>query len=173
MSGPDSNDEFLHDDSVDKEVSTLSNDVIVDDVHNSNEVPRDSKYTFQKPYTPPLPFPQRMAKAKLDLQFGKFLGVFKKFYINIPFTETLSQMPSYAKFLKEILFNKRKLGKHETVFLTDCSVAIQNKLSAKLKDPSSFSIPYLIGNVSIDCALCDLGSSVSLTPLSMCEKLEL
>ena len=47
-----------------------------------------------------------MAKAKLDLQFGKFLEVVKKLYINIRLSEALSQMPSYAKFLKEILSNK-------------------------------------------------------------------
>jgi len=41
-----------------------------------------------------------MAKAKLDLQFGKFLEVLKKPYINIPFTNALSQMPSYAKFFE-------------------------------------------------------------------------
>ena len=71
-------------------------------------------------------------------------------------------MPSYANFLKEILSNKRKLEEHKTVALTEeCSDAIQNKLPAKLKDPESFSIPCLIGNVSINRALCDLGSSVS------------
>ena len=76
-----------------------------------------------------------MAKAKLDLQFGKFLEVLKKLYINIPFTETLSQMPSYAKFFKEILSNKIKLEEHETVALTEeCSAAIQNKFPAKFKD---------------------------------------
>jgi len=46
-----------------------------------------------------------MTKAKLEQQFGKFLEVIKKLYINILFTDTLSQMPSYDKFLKEILFN--------------------------------------------------------------------
>ena len=46
-------------------------------------------------------------------------------------------------------------------------------LLTKLKDPSSFSFPYLIRNVSIDHALCDLGSSVSLMSLSLCEKLDL
>ena len=56
-----------------------------------------------------------MAKAKLDLQFGKFLKILKKLYVNIPFTEALSQMPSYAKFLTEILSNKRKLEEHETM----------------------------------------------------------
>jgi len=48
----------------------------------------------------------------------------------------LSQMPSYAKFLKEILSNKRKLEEHETVALTEeCSVMIQNKLPLSLRIP--------------------------------------
>ena len=81
-------------------------------------------------------------------------------------------MPSYAKFLKDILSNKRKLEEHETVALTEqCSAAIQNKLPARLKDPSGFPIPCLIGNVPINCALCDLGSSVSLMALSLCKKI--
>ena len=48
---------------------------------------------------------------------------------------------------------------------------IQNKLPTKLKDYGSF--PCLIGNVLNNRALCELGSSVSLMPLSLCEKLEL
>jgi len=102
-----------------------------------------------------------MAKAKVEHQFGKFLEVLKKLYINIPFTNASSQMSSYAKFLKEILSNKRKLEEHETVALTEeCSALIQTKLPAKLKDPDSFSIPCLIGNESIYHTLCDLYSPV-------------
>ena len=41
------------------------------------------------------------------------------------------------------------------------------------KDPGSFFIPCLIRNVSTDHALCDLGSSVSLIPLSLYKKLDL
>ncbi|KAJ9141117.1 hypothetical protein P3X46_031692 [Hevea brasiliensis] len=127
-----------------------------------------------EPYQPPLPFPQRFQKAKLDKQFGKFLEVLQKLYINIPFTEALSQMPSYAKFLKEILSKKRKLEDYGTVALTEeCSAILQNKLPPKLKDPGSFSIPCLIGDKKIDKALCDLGASVSLMPLSICKKLEI
>ena len=171
MSLHDKHDE--HDVINENEVSVPPTEVIVD-VHKSKEPLKDSNVTSPKHYNPPLPFPQTMAKAKLDLQFGKLLEVLKKLYINIPFTEALSQMPSYAKFLKEILSNKRKLEEYETVALTEeCSAVIQNKLPAKLKDPASFSIPCLIGNVSINHALCDLGSSVSLMPLSTREKLEL
>lgn len=39
----------------------------------------------------------------------------KRLYINIPFIDALSQMPIYAKLLKEILSNKRKLKKHGTM----------------------------------------------------------
>ncbi|XP_058000800.1 uncharacterized protein LOC131179101 [Hevea brasiliensis] len=82
-------------------------------------------------------------------------------------------MPSYAKFLKEILSNKRRLEDYETVALTEeCSALLQNKLPPKLKDPRSFSIPCHIGDTSIDKVLCDLGASVSLMPLSICEKLK-
>ncbi|XP_021672393.2 uncharacterized protein LOC110658913 [Hevea brasiliensis] len=110
--------------------------------------------------------------AKLDKQFGKFLEVLQKLYINIPFTEALSHMASYTKFLKEILSKKRRLEDYETVALTEeCSAILQNKLPLNLKDPGSFSIPCLIGNMNIDKALYDLGASVSLMPLSICQKL--
>ncbi|XP_058000723.1 uncharacterized protein LOC131178800 [Hevea brasiliensis] len=85
----------------------------------------------------------------------------------------ISQLPSYAKFLKEILSNKRRLEDYETVALTEeCSALLQNKLPLKLKDPESFSIPCHIGDTNIDKALCDLGASVSLMPLSIFEKLK-
>ncbi|XP_073153213.1 uncharacterized protein [Henckelia pumila] len=66
--------------------------------------------TSQEKIVVPPPFPAALKKAKLDSQFGKFLEVFKKLNINIPFADALMQMPSYAKFLKEILSNKRKLS---------------------------------------------------------------
>ncbi|KAJ9146095.1 hypothetical protein P3X46_028405 [Hevea brasiliensis] len=115
----------------------------------------------------------KIEKAQLDKQFGKFLEVLKKLYINIPFTDVISQMPSYAKFLREILSNKRRLEDYKTVALTEeCSAILQNKLPPKLKDPESFSIPCHIRETSIERALCDLGASVSLMPLSICEKLK-
>ncbi|KAJ8756040.1 hypothetical protein K2173_024587 [Erythroxylum novogranatense] len=83
-------------------------------------------------------------------------------------------MPTYAKFLKEILSNKRRLEEYATVALTEESSAIlQNKLPPKLQDPGSFSIPCQIGTTTIGKALCDLGASVSLLPLSICQKLDI
>ncbi|GAA0140023.1 hypothetical protein LIER_01451 [Lithospermum erythrorhizon] len=42
---------------------------------------------------PPVPFPQRLHKKKIDIQFSKFLDMFKKLHINIPFAEALEQIP--------------------------------------------------------------------------------
>jgi len=57
---------------------------------------------------PPLPFPQRFAKTKLDAQFEKFLDALKKLHVNIPFINASSYMPMFAKFLKEVLSIKEE-----------------------------------------------------------------
>ncbi|XP_058774527.1 uncharacterized protein LOC131648820 [Vicia villosa] len=107
-------------------------------------------------------------------QFKKFVELLKQLNITIPFTEVITHMPSYVKFLKEILSNKKKLEDNETVTLTvECSAIIQNKMPPKMKDPGSFSIRCNIGKFIIDKALCDLGASISLMPLSICEKLNM
>ncbi|XP_024971932.1 uncharacterized protein LOC112510815 [Cynara cardunculus var. scolymus] len=82
--------------------------------------------------------------------------------------KAIEQMPSYAKFLKDILSKKKKLSEYEIVALTEgCSALLSNKLPHKLKDPGSFTIPYLIGGKEIGKALCDLGASINLMPLSV------
>ncbi|GAU24617.1 hypothetical protein TSUD_289800 [Trifolium subterraneum] len=77
-------------------------------------------------------------------------------------------MPVYAKFMKELLTKKRKPLDDETVNMTEeCSAIIQKKLPQKKKDPGSFTIPCSIGNLHVRRALCDLGASINLMPLSM------
>ena len=69
--------------------------------------------------------------------------------------------------MKEILSKKREIEDNETIGLTrECSVVIKI-LHPKLRDLSSFSIPCVIGNETIEKAMCDLGASVSLLPLSL------
>ena len=121
-----------------------------------------------------IPYSQRLKKGELEKQFEKFLDIFKKLHINIPFMEALENMPSYVKFMKKILAYKKKLGEYETITLTEeCSAILQKKLPPKLKDPGSFSIPFLIGNSVPSKALCDLGASIDLMPLSMFKRLKL
>ncbi|XP_022869436.1 uncharacterized protein LOC111388857 [Olea europaea var. sylvestris] len=117
---------------------------------------------------PPLPFPQKYLNKEFDEKFAKFLEVFKKIHINIPFAEALAQMPNYAKFLKEVMeeFESVKL-------IEEYSAILQKKLLHKLKDLGSFNIPCNIGGITFDRALCDLGASINLMPLSVFKKLGL
>ncbi|XP_027109088.1 uncharacterized protein [Coffea arabica] len=124
---------------------------------------------------PPVPFPQRLKPSRNDKEFEKFVNIFKQLHINIPFVDTILQIPSYTKFLKEIMTKKRRLVDSETtIALTEeCSAIIQNKLSPKLKDPGSFTVHCTIGNVKFSKALCDLGASVSLILLTVTRQLGL
>ncbi|XP_021730997.1 uncharacterized protein LOC110697903 [Chenopodium quinoa] len=138
------------------------------------EEPKASTPPPPAPYVPQVPFPQRLAQAKLEKKYGKFLDILKKLHINIPFLDATSEMPSCAKFLKDMLSNKKKLEENATVALTaECSAILQNTLPKKLGDPGSYSIPVKLGDIEINRALCDLGASVSLMPLSICKKLQM
>ncbi|XP_057443902.1 uncharacterized protein LOC130736066 [Lotus japonicus] len=98
-----------------------------------------------------IPFPNALVKKNLEKQFSKFLEVFKKLQINIPFSEALEQMPTYAKFMKDILSRRRKLSEEsETIMLTEeCSAILQKKLPPKLKDPGSFTISVDIEGLAV------------------------
>ncbi|XP_070047140.1 uncharacterized protein [Nicotiana tomentosiformis] len=50
---------------------------------------------------PALPFPQKPYREKLDKQFERFLDMLKQVNINLPFTEVLSQIPTYGKKLEK------------------------------------------------------------------------
>ena len=99
-----------------------------------------------------------------DEQFGKFVEVIKKLYVNIPLLDAM-QVPTYAKYFKDILGNKRNLPTSEVVQLTgECSAAILDPLLEKKKDPGFPTITCSIGSQHISHALCDLGASVSVMP---------
>jgi len=76
--------------------------------------------------------------------------------------------------VKEIVANKKRLTKYETVALTEeCSSRIQNKLPTKLKDPSSFTVQITKGQGIHARGLCDLGASINLMTTSLFKKLGL
>ncbi|KAL8467733.1 hypothetical protein ACS0TY_031105 [Phlomoides rotata] len=111
-------------------------------------------------------------KKKMNEKFSKFLEVFKKLHLNIPFHEALEQMPHYAKFLKDLISKKRRIEEPETVKLTvECSALLEKHLPRKMKDLGSFTIMCDMGNGVVKKALCDLGASINLMPLSIFEKL--
>ncbi|XP_021986440.1 uncharacterized protein LOC110882825 [Helianthus annuus] len=121
-----------------------------------------------------IPFPTRLRNQKYSKEYGQFLDIFKQLKINLPFIEALELMPKYAKFLKEFLRNKEKLGEYSNVPLNGgCSAVVLNKLPEKLTDPGIFTIPCLFGSNTNTRALADLGASINLMPFSLHEKLDL
>ncbi|XP_070050027.1 uncharacterized protein [Nicotiana tomentosiformis] len=129
--------------------------------------------TEERKYMPALPFPQKQRREKLDKQFKCFLEVFKQVHVNIPSIEVRSQMPAYAKFIKEILSKKRKVEETPVVKLTEhYSAILQNKLPKKYEDRGSFTIPCSLGSTKFQKSLCDLGAYINLMTLSIFKKLE-
>ena len=91
----------------------------------------------------PIPFLQRLKKNATDEQYQKFVEMLVKLQVNIPFSKVVANIPACAKFLKEIVSNKKKLKDFAEVSLTKkCSVVLQNHLPIKMKDPGS--LLYLV-----------------------------
>jgi hypothetical protein len=102
------------------------------------------------------------------------LQVFKQVKINIPLLDAIKQIPSYAKFLKDLCTIKRKLNVQKKVLLTEqVSATIQHHTQPKYKDPGCPTISCIIGNFRIKQALFDIGASVNLLPYSVYEQITL
>ncbi|KAA3461627.1 Transposon Ty3-I Gag-Pol polyprotein [Gossypium australe] len=115
-----------------------------------------------------------MKRDDTEEQFGKFLKLSKKLHINLPLHEALLHMPNSRKFLKQLLTYKRKLDEEPHVELNAvCSAMLLNRLPRKLKDPGSFTIPCLIGSLTVDNALADLGASINVMPYKLFKQLGL
>ncbi|XP_071905856.1 uncharacterized protein [Coffea arabica] len=83
-------------------------------------------------------------------------------------------VPKYAKFLKDLCVNKRKLRGDERVMVGEnVSAVLQRKLPPKCGDPGMFAIPCKIGHSSIKNAMIDLGASINVMPKSIYDSLNL
>ncbi|XP_015165552.1 uncharacterized protein [Solanum tuberosum] len=100
---------------------------------------------------PPPPFLQRLKKKAEDGKFAKFITMLRLLSVNIPLMEALEQMSGYAKFMKDLVTKKR----------------------AKKEDPGAFTILCTIGSIKFAKALCDLGASINLMPLTIYKQLGL
>ncbi|KAJ9548124.1 hypothetical protein OSB04_020667 [Centaurea solstitialis] len=119
-----------------------------------------------------VPYPARLRKEKKEAQYRKFIDLIKRVDINVPLVDLIAGVPSYARFLKELVANKARMGTEEIAFLNaECSATLSDTL--KKGDPGSFIIPCYFGK-SVSCrALADLGASINLMPLSFYQKLGL
>jgi len=68
---------------------------------------------------------------------------------------------------------ERNDGSKPMTFIENESLEIPTFFPPKLPDPGSLSIPYVVGKVKIERALCDLSASISLMSYSLFHKLHL
>ncbi|XP_050920157.1 uncharacterized protein LOC127137780 [Lathyrus oleraceus] len=89
-----------------------------------------------------LPYPPRQKKKdQHEKNFEKFLEMFKKLEINIPFYEALEQMPIYAKFMKDIISKKCSTNLDPIILTETCSDILQGmKILVKKKERGSITI---------------------------------
>jgi len=119
-------------------------------------------------FIPKAPYPDRLLAPKKGGKFKDILEVFKQVQINIPFFDAIQQVPSYAKFLKDLIKVKRKTNVPKRVCLIEqVSSIFQCKMPLKYKDPGCPTISCMIGLSRIERALLDLGASVNLLPYSV------
>ena len=122
----------------------------------------------------PPPFPQALRKRKKLVNQTKILEVLRQVKVNIPLLNMIKQVPTYAKFLKDLCTVKRGLNVNKKAFLTEqVSAIIECKTPVKYKDPGCPTISVNIGGTCVEKALLDLGASVNLLPFSMYKQLGL
>ena len=63
------------------------------------------------------PYPLMPSKKDKERYFKRFLDIFKKMEITIPFGEALQQIPLYTKFLKDLLTKKVKYINNESIMV--------------------------------------------------------
>ncbi|RVW43052.1 hypothetical protein CK203_090068 [Vitis vinifera] len=113
------------------------------------------------------PFPKALQSKKVVNNALEIFEVLKQVKVNIPLLDMIRQVPTYAKFLKDLCTIKRGMHLKKKAFLTEqVSAIIQCKTPIKYKDPGCPTISVNIGNTFVKRALLDLGASVNLLPYS-------
>ena len=111
-----------------KSVTTISSGkIIAKDIPKSNTYDESSKIKSNDEVLEPksneiercpipAPFPQRLIPPPKVNQNFEILEVLKQVKVNIPLLDAIKQIPSYAKFLKDLCIVKHKLNVHRRNF---------------------------------------------------------
>ena len=92
-------------------------------VVDSPEEEQSAKREEVKPSVPPA-FQQALRKKKNSVNQTEILEVLRQVKVNIPFLDMIKQVPTYAKFLKDLCTVKRVLNVNKKTFLTEQVSAI-------------------------------------------------
>ncbi|XP_070035654.1 uncharacterized protein [Nicotiana tomentosiformis] len=100
------------------------------------------------------------------------MEMLKQIQVNIPLIDSLREMHGYAKMMKDLMSLKFDFQDLATVTLSQtCSAVVTRPIAEKLSDLGSFTISCIIGSYAFAKALCDLGASINLMPLSIYKRL--
>ncbi|KAL6324080.1 hypothetical protein AAG906_006351 [Vitis piasezkii] len=143
-----------------------------DDRSKENEIVKEEVKKKDMLLTPP--FPMALQSKKVVNNAPAIFEVLKQVKVNIPLPDMIRQVPTYAKFLKDLCTIKRGMHLKKKAFLIEqVSAIIQCKTLIKYKDPRCPTISVNIGNTFVKRALLDLGASVNLLPYLVYKQLGL
>jgi hypothetical protein len=86
-------------------------------------------------FTPIALYPERLKAPKKNAQFPEILEVFKQVQINIPFLDAIQQVPSYAKFMKDLVTIKRKTNVSNPTHESKTGISNDMQCSNSLNKP--------------------------------------
>ena len=98
----------------------VSNKPLVPRIDIIDGEPKQDKAT----HIPPAPYPHRLRAPKKVNNHFEIYELFKQVKLNIPLLYAIKQIPSYAKFLKDLCTVKRKLGVNKEAFMTEQSTSL-------------------------------------------------
>ncbi|XP_052621445.1 uncharacterized protein LOC128127117 [Lactuca sativa] len=138
-----------------------------DKEEEKKSTPKSKKLIEFEVKVTPAPFPSRLASTKREREDDEIMAMFRKVEINIPLLDVITQIPRYAKFLKELCTSKKKLKGNQIVKVGEnVSAVLQKRLPKKCKDPGVFTVSCKMGNLFVPRAMLDLGASINVLPYS-------
>nr|XP_025685124.1 uncharacterized protein LOC112785916 [Arachis hypogaea] len=122
----------------------------------------------------PIPFSIMAKKAKKHEELDpNMVQIFKKVEVTIQLFDTIQQVPKYTKFLKDMCTHKEKISELGMHLLGSSISSVMGGILEKYNDPGPCLVSCMIGGMRIMDCMCDLGSCVSIMPLSAYERLNL
>src|SRR3954465_3566496 len=118
-----------------------------------------------------MPFPPKPSKKKDDEDFERFAEMIRPIFLRMRLIDMLKMNP-YAKYMKDIVTKKRKIPEAEISTMLS-NYTFKGGIPKKLGDPGVPTIPCSIKRSYVKTSLCDLGSGVSVMPLSLYHRLDL
>ncbi|KAG5571111.1 hypothetical protein H5410_060877, partial [Solanum commersonii] len=119
-----------------QEITRLEN-VDAQGVNSNDESPKEMKI---KPH-----FPQRLRKKNDNAKFQKFVEIVKDLKVNIPSVDALTKNLGYAKYMKELVTNKRVID-CETIEMPQTCNAVMTKNTRSIGVVSDELVKTIIGH---------------------------